>query len=161
MSLIGKNIKKIRSIKNYSQQAFADLFDFSRASVGAYEEGRAEPKMDSVLLIAKQFNLSVDDLLTKEITVNDLLHFDLPATSSLPKKTSKPNSNAKNISKYITQSNTHLAVALSSAILMRDDYHVKAILKEIKNRKDFDMAVVKDWVRMYGGMQFEGILEKF
>ena len=40
MSYIGKNIKKLRSVKGLSQAKFAELFDIKRASIGAYEEGR-------------------------------------------------------------------------------------------------------------------------
>jgi transcriptional regulator with XRE-family HTH domain len=72
MSHIGQNIKKIRIIKNLSQQAFSELFNITRASVGAYEEGRAEPKIDTSIAIAKHFNLSLDQLMTKELTVNKL-----------------------------------------------------------------------------------------
>ena len=74
MSHIGQNIKKIRSFRKISQAEFASLFNLARPSVGAYEEGRAEPKIDTVIQIAKHFSLSIDLLLTKEITVGDLLH---------------------------------------------------------------------------------------
>lgn len=77
MSTIGKNIKKIRMVKKLSQTDFADLFDLSRASVGSYEEGRAEPKIDAIIRIANYFSLSIDLLLTKELTVNELYKFDI------------------------------------------------------------------------------------
>jgi transcriptional regulator with XRE-family HTH domain len=77
MSLIGKNIKKIRSVKKMNQQDFADMFELKRASIGAYEEGRADPKIKVVIEIAKNFGISLDDFLQKELTVNDLAHFDL------------------------------------------------------------------------------------
>lgn len=77
MSTIGKNIKKIRSVKKLSQSDFADLFNISRASVGSYEEGRAEPKIDVIIKIANYFSLSIDLLLTKELTVNELYSFDI------------------------------------------------------------------------------------
>lgn len=77
MSYIGSNIKKIRGIKKLSQSAFADLFKLTRASIGAYEEGRAEPKMDTIQTIAKHFGLSLDQLISKELTVNELYHFDI------------------------------------------------------------------------------------
>lgn len=80
MSFIGQNIKKIRSIKNMSQQGFASLFGLTRASVGAYEEGRAEPKTDTSILIAKHFKLTLDQLITKELTVNNILN---PSFNSL------------------------------------------------------------------------------
>ena len=46
MSKIGKNIKKIRTVKNLNQQDIADFLGLSRASVGAYEEERAELKLN-------------------------------------------------------------------------------------------------------------------
>jgi len=77
MSFIGKNIKKIRTIKKLSQADFAKLFDLARPSVGAYEEGRAEPKIDTIIEIAKKYRLSIDLLLTKELTINELYKFDI------------------------------------------------------------------------------------
>lgn len=78
MSKIGSNIRKIRMVKGLSQSAFADLFGLSRASIGAYEEGRAEPKVDAVIGIAKYFSLTLDDIYKKEVTVNQLTNFKLP-----------------------------------------------------------------------------------
>ncbi|WP_439879824.1 helix-turn-helix domain-containing protein [Pontibacter sp. MBLB2868] len=77
MSYIGKNIKKIRTVKNLSQAAFAQLFNLARPSVGAYEEGRSEPKIDTLVQIAQHFGISVDLLLTKELTINELYGFDI------------------------------------------------------------------------------------
>ena len=77
LSKIGKNIRKIRSVKKLSQADFAELFNLSRTSVGAYEEGRAEPKINNLIEIANHFGLTVDDLLTKELTVNELYKFDI------------------------------------------------------------------------------------
>lgn len=77
MTNFGKNIKKIRAIQKLSQTKFAELFDLSRASVGAYEEGRAEAKLDVISRIAKYFSITVDDLINKEITVNELYHFNI------------------------------------------------------------------------------------
>lgn len=75
MSFFGKNIRKIRSVKALSQQAFAELFDLKRGTLGAYEEGRSEPKIETIIKIANHFSIPIDDLLTKEITVNKLLKF--------------------------------------------------------------------------------------
>ena len=75
MSFFGKNIKKIRSVKSHSQQSFADLFDLKRGTLGAYEEGRSEPKIETIIKIANYFSISIDRLLTNELTVNELLQF--------------------------------------------------------------------------------------
>lgn len=75
MSLFGKNIKKIRKVKNLSQQGFADIFDLKRATLGAYEEGRSEPKIETIIKVANYFSISIDQLLTRDLTVNELLKF--------------------------------------------------------------------------------------
>jgi len=77
MSFIGKNIKKIRTVRKLSQQQFSALFNLSRTSVGAYEEERAEPKIETLIQIAHYFGLSIDVLLTKELSVNDLYNIDV------------------------------------------------------------------------------------
>lgn len=72
MSFFGVNIKKIRQVKGLSQKAFADLFDLNRGVISAYEEGRAEPKIETVLKVAHYFSLDLDDFLTKTLLVNNL-----------------------------------------------------------------------------------------
>ncbi|TQI69987.1 DNA-binding XRE family transcriptional regulator [Gramella sp. Hel_I_59] len=93
MSLFGKNIRKIRSVRSLSQQAFAELFDLKRGTLGAYEEGRSEPKIETIIKIANYFSIPIDDLLTNELTVNELLKFrgkpehdDLKAKPDICKK---------------------------------------------------------------------------
>ncbi|WP_422084240.1 helix-turn-helix domain-containing protein [Ulvibacterium sp.] len=81
MSFFGKNIKKIRSVQNMSQQAFSEIFDLKRATLGAYEEQRSEPKIDTIIRIANYFSISIDDLLTSELTVNELLKFKADLTT--------------------------------------------------------------------------------
>lgn len=68
----GVNIKKIRQVKGLSQKAFADLFELNRGVISAYEEGRAEPKIETVLKVAHYFSLDLDDFLTKTLQVNHL-----------------------------------------------------------------------------------------
>ncbi len=75
MSFFGKNIRKIRSVRSLSQQSFAELFDLKRGTLGAYEEGRSEPRIETIIKIANHFSIPIDDLLTKELTVNKLLKF--------------------------------------------------------------------------------------
>lgn len=72
MSFFGTNIKKIRQVKGLSQKAFADLFDLNRGVISSYEEGRAEPKIETILKVAHHFNLNLDKLLTETLQVNQL-----------------------------------------------------------------------------------------
>lgn len=76
MGHIGKNIKKIRNVKGLSQQAFAELFDLTRGNISSYEEMRAEPKIEVVLQIAKYFSIPLEQLIQKDLSVNELLNFN-------------------------------------------------------------------------------------
>jgi len=76
MTKIGENIKKLRQVKNLTQQAFADLFDVSRGNISSYEEKRAEPKIETIIKIAKFFSIPIGPLIEKNLTVNEILHFD-------------------------------------------------------------------------------------
>ncbi len=93
MSTIGKNIRKIRTVKKLSQAAFAELFKLARPSVGAYEEERAEPKIETVIQIANHFGISIDSLLTKELTINELYKFDMHADELIQSKLNQPKKN--------------------------------------------------------------------
>jgi len=75
MSFFGKNIRKIRISKKMTQTEFAELFELKRTALGSYEEGRAEAKLDTVIKIADYFKLSLDQLLRKELTINEIFHF--------------------------------------------------------------------------------------
>lgn len=72
MSFFGINIKKIRQVKGLSQKAFADLFDLNRGVISSYEEGRAEPKIETIIKVANHFNLNLDKFLTETLQVNQL-----------------------------------------------------------------------------------------
>ncbi len=72
LSYVGENIKKIRQAKKLSQADFAKIFNLARASVGAYEEGRSEPKIEMLISMANYFGISIDSLLTRKLTVNEI-----------------------------------------------------------------------------------------
>lgn len=76
MTQIGKNLKKIRNVRSLSQQAFADLFGLTRGNISSYEEFRAEPKIDVVIKIANYFGIPLADFIEKDLSVNQLLHYN-------------------------------------------------------------------------------------
>jgi transcriptional regulator with XRE-family HTH domain len=76
MSQIGKNIKKIRNVRGISQQAFADLFQLTRGNISSYEEFRAEPKLEVIIRIANFFGIPLADFIEKDLSVNELLHYN-------------------------------------------------------------------------------------
>lgn len=70
MSKIASNLKFLRKKKGLTQQQFADELGIKRASVGAYEEDRAEPKYDLLKKIAVFHGLTMDELASDSIDDN-------------------------------------------------------------------------------------------
>jgi transcriptional regulator with XRE-family HTH domain len=67
MSYIGRNLKWYRKRKKISQTELANIFSITRASVGAYEEERSDPKMELIIRFANYFDISLDDFITKDL----------------------------------------------------------------------------------------------
>jgi transcriptional regulator with XRE-family HTH domain len=70
MSFAGKNLRYLRKLRGWTQEEFANKLKIKRSLVGAYEEERAEPRLDVLEHICSIFKLSLDDLLLKDITVS-------------------------------------------------------------------------------------------
>ncbi|NBB18507.1 helix-turn-helix domain-containing protein [Runella sp. CRIBMP] len=87
MSIVSDNMKYLRKLHGMTQDQFARRLGIKRASVGAYEEQRANPNIDVLKLMSKLFNVSVDDLLKKDLRkireTPNLLPIDKPAVTPL------------------------------------------------------------------------------
>ncbi|MDG1106996.1 MAG: helix-turn-helix transcriptional regulator, partial [Cyclobacteriaceae bacterium] len=60
---IAKNLKFLRKKAGYTQEQFAKELGIKRSLVGAYEEGRAEPRLQNLSKISKVLNVTVDGLI--------------------------------------------------------------------------------------------------
>lgn len=78
-SILARNIKKLRLFKSLNQTEFAALFELNRPTIGSYEEGRSEPKLATLQKIAKHYKLTIDEIVSKELTVNQIAGFEHPA----------------------------------------------------------------------------------
>ncbi|RIJ41911.1 XRE family transcriptional regulator [Pontibacter oryzae] len=67
MQLVTSNIRHLRKHAGYTQAQLAEKLDIKRSLVGAYEEGRAEPKLSTLVNVAKLFQVSLDDLITRDL----------------------------------------------------------------------------------------------
>lgn len=68
-SYAGKNLRYLRKLRGWTQDQFANKLQIKRSLVGAYEEERAEPRLEVLELIANIFKLSLDDLLLKDLSI--------------------------------------------------------------------------------------------
>jgi transcriptional regulator with XRE-family HTH domain len=68
MSTAGLNLKYLRKLRGWTQEEFAGKLNIKRSLLGAYEEERADPRLDVLEIIADIFKLSLDELLLKDLS---------------------------------------------------------------------------------------------
>ena len=66
MSTLYENIKKYRKALKISQNKLAQKLGVSQTAVAHYENGHRNPTIEAIMLMAKIFNISVDELLGYE-----------------------------------------------------------------------------------------------
>lgn len=67
-SLAGQNLKYLRKLRGWTQEEFANKLGIKRSLVGAYEEERADPRIDVLEKLGDMFRLTLDDLLRKDLS---------------------------------------------------------------------------------------------
>lgn len=72
MSIIAENIKFLRKKKGLTQEQFANEVGVKRSVVGAYEESRAEPRLQTLLRMAEVLGVSSDELISIDLTTGTL-----------------------------------------------------------------------------------------
>jgi transcriptional regulator with XRE-family HTH domain len=70
MSTSNKNLKYLRKLRGWTQEEFANKLRIKRSLLGAYEEERADPRMEVLEVVADMFKLSLDELLRKDLSEN-------------------------------------------------------------------------------------------
>jgi transcriptional regulator with XRE-family HTH domain len=67
-SFAGKNLKYLRKLRGLTQEEFAMKLNIKRSLLGAYEEERAEPRIDVLEVVSDSFKISLDELLRKDLS---------------------------------------------------------------------------------------------
>lgn len=67
MTNLSENLRALRKQMKLTQDQFAAKLDIKRSLLGAYEEGRAEPKLELLQKIADVCRISVDDLISNNL----------------------------------------------------------------------------------------------
>ncbi|MBA9077998.1 XRE family transcriptional regulator [Rufibacter quisquiliarum] len=65
--MLSTNLKYLRKQHNLTQVQLAEKLEIKRSLIGAYEEGRAEPKLVTLVKMGQVFNLPVDDLISPDL----------------------------------------------------------------------------------------------
>lgn len=67
-TVIGNNIKILRKKAGLTQDALAEQMGIKRSLIGAYEEGRAEPRINNLVKLSEVFNIPIDTLVQQDLS---------------------------------------------------------------------------------------------
>ena len=70
MAVSNQNLKYLRKLRGWTQEEFANKLRIKRSLLGAYEEERAEPRIDVLEVVCDIFKLTLDDILRKDLSDN-------------------------------------------------------------------------------------------
>ncbi|MBS1760958.1 MAG: LexA family transcriptional regulator [Bacteroidetes bacterium] len=68
MSIANQNMKYLRKLRGWTQEEFAQKLRIKRSLLGAYEEERADPRIDVLEVVCNIFKLTLDDILRKDLS---------------------------------------------------------------------------------------------
>ena len=68
MSFAGKNLRYLRKLRGWTQEEFANKLKIKRSLLGAYEEERAEPRLEVTETICNIFKLSMEEFFLKDLS---------------------------------------------------------------------------------------------
>jgi transcriptional regulator with XRE-family HTH domain len=83
VNITGK-LKALRSSLGLSQEKFAERLGITRASLSAYEEGRAEPNLTLIEKIADLTHVSIDSLVRKSASLVEAEPFPSTPPGNIP-----------------------------------------------------------------------------
>ena len=72
---LSNNLKVLRRGKRVSQEELARILSVSRNKISSYEGKGTEPKLSLLLRISEFFEISVDDLVTAQITEDTITQY--------------------------------------------------------------------------------------
>ena len=72
MAIAGQNLKYLRKLRGWTQEEFANKLGIKRSLLGAYEEERAEPRLEVLEIITDIFKVTLDELLLKDLSDNNV-----------------------------------------------------------------------------------------
>lgn len=80
-NLLGKRLRELRIVYNYSQDYVADVIEKTRQTYSHYETGRRKPSPETLYKLAALYNVSVDDLLHLSLTLDENVFYEAPGPS--------------------------------------------------------------------------------
>jgi len=68
MAVANQNLKYLRKLRGWTQEEFSVKLGIKRSLLGAYEEERADPRIDVLEVVCDIFKLTLDEILRKDLS---------------------------------------------------------------------------------------------
>lgn len=86
--MIGKNIRKFRREKSMTQEQLAEKLNVTRQAVSNWENEKTQPDVDTLQLIAEQFDITMEDLIyeaseQKNTGIKNTIHTSIDVSTAL------------------------------------------------------------------------------
>lgn len=82
---INKKIIELMKKNNLSQESFAELLNVSRQTVSNWENDKCYPDIETLIIISKKYNLSLDELLRDDIEMVKSIDKKIKSSNMLKK----------------------------------------------------------------------------
>lgn len=73
--MIATNIKYLRKFSGLNQTSFGKIFNCTRGMIDSYERGKAKPSTDFIMKLSVHYNLAIQILISKDLSINPGLIF--------------------------------------------------------------------------------------
>lgn len=81
INILSSTLKILRENNGYTQQQVADALNIDRSTYTYYEIGKTTPDINTIIKLAKIFNVSYSDLLSEEARYLDAMFSDVDVSS--------------------------------------------------------------------------------
>ena len=69
---IANKLQKLRKANGYSQEELADKLGISRQAVSKWERAESSPDTDNLIILARLYNVSLDELLSTDESIDEI-----------------------------------------------------------------------------------------
>lgn len=94
--MFGKRLRMVRLYNKYTQQNMADLLHMTLGAYQKYEQGNTKPPLETLVLLADIFNISVDYLLGRDEYLKSIgIEINIPEVPMKKRRKIKQKSDAE------------------------------------------------------------------
>lgn len=84
--MLSSNLKSLRKLKGWTQAVAADNLKVKLSTYQSYEDGRAEPDIERLIMIADTYKIMVDQLIREDLSEFVEKQIELKELERLKKK---------------------------------------------------------------------------